>query len=126
MPIRPTPNAERSSSPTTSTALTSRSATWSASVSTRTRFPASSRRSRSAPTPSSRPWSEAARHPGAFPPAGDAFSELEQLFLEGDGGRFRAVGRAELGEEDREALLDGTGADAEELGDVVVRESARD
>ena len=74
----------------------------------------------------SRPWSEAARHPGAFPPAGDAFSELEQLFLEGDGGRFRAVGRAELGEEDREALLDGTGADAEELGDVVVRESARD
>ena len=70
----------------------------------------------------SRPWSEAARHPGAFPPA----LELEQLFLEGDGGRFRAVGRAELGEEDREALLDGTGADAEELGDVVVRESARD
>ena len=45
---------------------------------------------------------------------------LHQLLAEGDGDGFGTVGSAELGEEDREVVLDHLGADAELGGDVGV------
>ena len=53
-------------------------------------------------------------------------SDLQQVFSERDGDGFGAVGGAELCEDDLDVFLDAVDADAEVVGDFLVRESLGD